>query len=78
MPAEVDPPGWILKSWNCSFELSNVTTTFGKEDSDCLIPVSFNCLDSVYIFIVRFKNVLKRVAVIMKWLTQTHLISGSW
>ena len=40
MPAEVDPPGWILKSWNCSFELSNVTTTFGKEDSDCLIPVS--------------------------------------
>ncbi|XP_063692625.1 uncharacterized protein LOC134824622 isoform X4 [Bolinopsis microptera] len=38
MPAEVEPPGWILKSWNCSFELSNVTTTFGKEDSDCLIP----------------------------------------
>ena len=40
MPAGDEPPGWILKSWNCSFKLTTVTTTFGKEDSDCLIPVS--------------------------------------
>lgn len=61
MPAEVDPPGWILKSWNCSFELNNVTTTFGKEDSDCLIPVIHFHLTKL-IIITRYFQTVKNVA----------------